>query len=168
MNVKGPRAFAKPLAFKSCLAVNLLLSSVAGISNALADDDGFRFTPGNLLVSRSVYDNNPKNVEAGVTLLPPNCVASACVTATDSGSYPNVWNNVIVDGNFGIAAKIVLDQLRPTGSWSIRLKCRTVWNARSFRRRDQMVTSFPSKSEIALNLSTDGHVRDVHGLPGAS
>ena len=28
-----------------------------------------------------------------------------------------------------------------------------------------MVTSFSSKSELALNLSTDGQVRDLHGLP---
>lgn len=157
MNVKGPRTFAKPLAFKSCLAVSLLLSSVAGISDALADDDGFRFTPGNLLVSRSVYDNNPKNVEAGVTLLPPNCVASACVTATDSGSYPNVWNNVIVDGNFGITAKIVLDQLRPSGSLVNSLDVPNSSEREILPTKNQMVTSFSSKSEMALNLSTDGH-----------
>ena len=31
-----------------------------------------------------------------------------------------------------------------------------------------MVTSFSSKSEVALNLSTDGTVRHLHGLPGAA
>jgi len=158
MNVKASRAIAKPLAFRSCLVVNLLLSSVAGISDAVADDDdGFRFAPGNLLVSRSVYDNNPNNIQAGVTLLPPNCVAPACVTATDSGSYPGVWNNSLVDGSFGITAKIVLDQLRPSGYLVNSLEVPNSLEHETFPAKNQIVTSFPSKSEIALNLSTDGH-----------
>jgi hypothetical protein len=64
------------------LALTLLLSSVAFAPMALADDDG-GLRPGNLLVSRSVYDVDPAIVP-GVTQLPPNCVAPNCVTATAS------------------------------------------------------------------------------------
>ena len=115
------RVYGRPPSFRMGLAVILFLSSVAGTKVAFAGDDdfGFRpgnsFAPGNLLISRSVYDNNPANVVAGTTLLPPNCVASNCVTATDSGTYPFVFNNDVVDSSFGITAKIVLDQLRPSG-----------------------------------------------------
>jgi hypothetical protein len=141
------------------LAVSLLLSGIVGATGALADDDGFK--PGNLLVSRSVYDNNPANVVAGVTLLPPNCVAPHCVNATDSGSYPYVFNNVLTDTSFGITAKIVLDQLKQSGRFVSSLAVELP-DGRDrgdhHPAANQVVTSFPSKSEIALNLSTDGRV----------
>jgi hypothetical protein len=74
----------------------------------LADDGDADFRHGNLLVSRVVYDNNPNTVVAGVTLLLRNCVGSACVTATVNGAYPNVWNNALIDGIFGIRCGAVI------------------------------------------------------------
>ncbi len=142
--------------FQSSVAVMLFVSGLAGGMVALADDESDGFRPGNLLVSRAVYDNNAKNVVAGTTLLPPNCVAPACVTATDSGTYPSVWNNSLVDGSFGITAKIVLDQLKPPGSLVNSLEVPSSEEQGVSPNRVQMVSSFPSKSEIALNLSTDG------------
>ena len=57
---------------------------------------------------------------------------------------------------FGITAKIILDQLTPSG---IPINSLEVPNSSrkgiSFTA-DQMVTSFSSKSELALDLSTDG------------
>ena len=73
------------------------------------------FVPGNLVVSPSVYDNNPANVQAGVTVLPPGCT-SGCATAIATARYPYVFNNDLVDASFGITSKIFLDQLTPTGS----------------------------------------------------
>src|ERR1700736_5092058 len=107
MKVAGSGLFARSLMLQSSLVVVVLMSGLAGGTVAFADDDDAGFRPGNLLVSRAVYDNNPNNVQAGVTQLPPNCVAPACVTATDNGTYPNVFNNAIVDPSFGITAKIV-------------------------------------------------------------
>jgi hypothetical protein len=144
---------------QSSLAVVVFMSGLASGTGAFADDDddiGFR--PGNLLVSRAVYDNNANNVQAGVTQLPPNCIASACVTATDNGIYPNVFNNAFVDPSFGITAKIVLDQLRPSSGERVNsLEVPSSLDRGISPTKDQMVTSFSSKSEIALNLSTDGH-----------
>jgi hypothetical protein len=144
---------------QSSLAVVVLMSGLAVGTGAYADDDdNVGFTPGNLLVSRAVYDNNVNNVQAGVTQLPPNCIASACVTATDNGSYPNVFNNSIVYGSFGITAKIVLDQIRPSsGERLSSLEVPNNLDRGITPTKDQMVTSFSSKSEIALNLSTSGH-----------
>jgi hypothetical protein len=118
---------------------------------------GFRFEPGNLLVSRSVYDNNPANVQVGA-VLPPGCV-SECGTATTDGAYPYVWDNDLADESFGITSKIFLDQLTPSGSLVNSLEVPNSSEHGVSPTQDQMVTSFSSKSELALNLSTDG--RDV-------
>ena len=89
----------------------------------------------------------------GVTVLPPGCT-SGCVTATDDAAYPQVFNNALVDGSFGITTPIVLDQITPWGRLVGRIHVPD-----GLRRGDHAVTSFSSKSELALNLSTDG--RDV-------
>jgi hypothetical protein len=143
------------LIFQSGLAVTLLLTGLTHTQSALADDDEGNFRPGNLLVSRVIYDNNPNNVVAGVTLLPPNCVGSNCVTATAGGTYPEVFNNALVDGSFGITSKIVLDQLTRSGSWISSLEVPNSSQRHIRADSDQMVGSFSSKSEVALNLSTD-------------
>jgi hypothetical protein len=140
------------------LAATVVLFSLAGSQLVLADDDddhGGGLRPGNLLVSRSVYDNKASNVVAGTTQLPPGCVGSACATATNDGTYPGVFNNDLIDASFGITSRIFLDQLTPWG-WRIS----TIEVPNSAQRgigpnSDQMVTSFSSKSELALNLSTD-------------
>jgi hypothetical protein len=160
MKVAGSRLSARLPAFRTGMAITLFLSGVVGATGALADDDDNNFRPGNLLVSRSVYDNNPGNVVAGTTLLPPNCVAPNCVTATDSGAYPFVFNNDLVDGSFGITSKILLDQFEPSGRFvnSLEVELPHTSDRREQPAGNRIVTSFPSKSEIALNLSTDGRV----------
>src|SRR6516165_10819656 len=84
------------------LALALLAGSLAGASLANAQNGSDYFSPGNLLVSSTVYDNNPKNVKVGEPL-PPNCVVTSgsCsppVTAINNGTYPYVFNNATVDG----------------------------------------------------------------------
>ncbi len=110
--------------------------------------------PGNLLVSRSVYEND-SNIVAGSTALPPGCV-SGCAVATADGTYPQVWNNDTVDGSFGITSKIMLDQVTPSGTLVNSLEVPNSTQSGVPSTKDQMVTSFSSKSEIALNLSTSG------------
>jgi hypothetical protein len=110
------------------------------------------FTPGNLVVSRSVYTNNKNTVTIGQTL-PPNCIVStgSCVTATNNGLYPMVWNNALTDGSFGITSKIFLDHITTTGT---RISSQEIpSNPALFK--NILVTSFSSKSELALNLSLD-------------
>jgi hypothetical protein len=136
-------------------------TGLAGCVAASAQNGSAYFTPGNLVVSRSVYDNNPNNVAAGVTVLPPNCSAASgsCTTppttAINDGTYPNVWNNVTVDASFGITSRIFLDQITPTGSLINSLEVPNSSQNGVPPTKDQMVTSFSSKSELALNLSTD-------------
>jgi hypothetical protein len=142
------------------VSLGILASGLA----AFAGDDfplrGFRFFPGNLVVSRSVYDNRASNVELG-TVLPPNCASttggcSAPTGAPDDGSYPEVWNDVAYDPSFGITSKIFLDQMTPFGLPLGSLEVPNSSQRGVSSSSDQLVTSFSSKSEIALNLSTDG------------
>jgi hypothetical protein len=156
MKVAGSRFQARMPVSQSGLAAMVVFSGVVGATVALADDDGAHFRPGHLLLSRSVYDNNPANVSVG-TQLPPNCVAPNCVAATNDGTYPYVWNNSLADSSFGITSKIVLDQLRPSGELINSLEVPNSGDGVP-PNKNQVVTSFPSKSEIALNLSTDGRV----------
>jgi uncharacterized protein (TIGR03437 family) len=59
-----------------------------------------------------------------------------------------VWNNDSVDGSFGVTSPIFLDQLSPSGTTLDSVAIPS----------NMIVTSFSSKSELALNLSTDGSV----------
>ena len=136
----------------SLAAVSFLVGACA--STALAQNGSAFFYPGNLVVSRSVYDNNPKNIQVGMTL-PPNCTNS-CVTAVVDGTYPFVFNNAPIDGSFGITSKIFLDQITTAGAPVNSLEVPNSSQNGVPPTKDQMVTSFSSKSELALNLSTDG------------
>jgi hypothetical protein len=113
-----------------------------------------RLLPGNLLLSRSVYDDSAANIAVGATL-PPGCVTE-CTTAVADGTYPDVWNNDQADPSFGITSKIYLDQLTPWGGYVNTLEVPNSSTRGLWPGSDQMVTSFSSKSELALNLSTSG------------
>ncbi len=124
------------------------------------------FTAGNLVLSRSVYAGDATSVAVGQAL-PPVCPASAntaspgaCqIAAVSNGAYAsttstsNVFNNNTVDGSFGITSPIFLDQITPTG---------TLVNTYEVPS-SMIVTSFSSKSELGLNLSTDGSVLTFMG-----
>jgi hypothetical protein len=144
------------------------------------DSHHFKFREDSLVLSRSVYEGTAETVTIGQTL-PPGCVAGnvniplikggnasvavTCATAVDNGEYPNlldnhnVWNNNGADGSFGVTSPIFLDNLTTDGHWLGTLDIPT----------DVLVTSFSSKSELALNRSTDGKsitFVSYHGGPG--
>ena len=55
------------------------------------------FEPGNLVVSRAVYDNNPNIIQVG-TMLPPNCektMGGCSGAAVADGTFPYVFNNAL-------------------------------------------------------------------------
>ena len=146
------------------LAKNLVLlgALVSGIS-AYGEDFHFdssntQFFPGNLVVSRSVYDNKSTNVKVG-TILPPNCASttggcSAATGAPYNGTYPFVFNNDIYDASFGITSAIYLDQITRFG-WlinSIEVPNSSQHGVKT-NSNQFVVRSFSSKSELALNSS---------------
>ena len=142
------------------LAITIAIG-LATIGMRANDDAQFHFIPNSLVVSRSVYVGTADTVTVGQTL-PPGCVAGtvkvpllaggtanvkvACATAAADGTYPTVFNNNKVDGSFGVTSPIFLDDITTEGHLHGTLPVPS----------DQIVTSFSSKSELALNLSDDG------------
>lgn len=127
-------------------------------------------TPGDLLVSTSTYQNDP-TIKAGVTQLPPGCstVATApdpCGTVVANGTYPDVFNNDQRDTSFGVTSPISLDELTTDGRQvdSIEVPNSTEPGTAG---KTQMVTSFSSKSELALNLSPTGKYVSFMGYNAA-
>ena len=147
------------LAQASAILGIALATLSAGAQQRSEHPEASHFFPGNLVVSRSVYDNNPANVKVG-TILPPNCAATqggcgASTGAPANGLYPFVFNNVIYDPSFGITSRIFLDQMTPEGRLLNSLEVPNSLDRGIKSTSDQLVTSFSSKSEIGLHLSTD-------------
>jgi hypothetical protein len=158
------RWLRRTIVASSIAAVVATTPAVAQNSNA--DQDRF-FRPGNLVVSRSVYDDNPGNVQVG-TILPPNCASTQGGCAAPSGApydgtYPFVWNNDTYDSSFGITSKIYLDQMLPFGFLINSLEVPNSSQRRIDGTSDQLVTSFSSKSELAPHLSTNGQYLTFSG-----
>jgi hypothetical protein len=137
----------------------LLVCSATASAQFLGFGNNSRLEPNQLIISRSEYDNKASNVTVG-EILPPNCqfTTGGCGAATGApynGLYPFVFNNDIYDGSFGITSKLYLDEYSLLG-----FKTGTIEVTNSDEPRvgsgDHLVTSFSSKSEGALNLSTDG------------
>jgi hypothetical protein len=118
-------------------------TSSAGRAGRAADHN-HNLIPGDLLVSESYYSNDP-NIVAGQTVLPPGCT-SGCGIAVANGNYPYVFNNDAVDGSFGVTSRLFLREISPRGRPQDVIAVPT----------SELNTSFSSKSEGALNLSTDG------------
>lgn len=111
------------------------------------------FTAGDLVVSYSVYQGTAATIAVGQSL--PN---STGAVANSNGSYPTVFNNAAVDGNFGILSPILLqdvkapNQITATSTPTLNVTAAT-----------GIATSFPSKSELAVTLSTDGRTLTLGG-----
>jgi hypothetical protein len=129
--------------------------------NAQDKSGDFHFVPNTLVMARSVYLGDASTVTVGETL-PLNCVAGnvsvplikggvatvavACGVATADGTFPGVFNNAGSDPSFGITSPIFIDNLNTNGHVLGTLTIPS----------DQIVTSFSSKSELALHRSIDG------------
>ena len=125
---------------------------------------GSSLQPGNLLLFTSNYA--APVIVPGSTVLPPGCTAASaaasgvpCSTAGYNNVFPKVFNNDADDGSFGITSPITLDELRPsTGDVLDTIPVPT----------SDLVTSFSSKSEGALNLSTNGRYLSFMGYAAPS
>lgn len=136
--------------FRLKKSVLMLASALpfAAANIAVADN----FTAGDLLITRSVYAGNSSTVTVGQLL--PNGQA-----AVADGSFPNVFQNETPDPSFGITSPIYLDQITTPGN----LVSSTNLTAQAAAQGFDISTSFPSKSEMALNLSTDGSAVTMMG-----
>ena len=155
---KGRRPRGVLLATAAGIAGLLAAVGPLSASGATADAHGGQrpwFLPGNLVVSGSYYTGQADLFTPGVTELPPGCTGSGCTVAVADGSYPYVFNNDASDPSFGVTSPVFLDQITPDGRLVNVLRVPD-GNGPGGTRADHVVTSFSSKSELALNLSTDG------------
>jgi phosphodiesterase/alkaline phosphatase D-like protein len=102
------------------------------------------FQPGNLLVSESIYSGSAGTVTVGSPL-----PGAGGLTAAANGAYPGVFANNTVDGSFGVTSPVFLTQLSTSGT-----PVGSPFNVTS-ALGNTLSTSFSSKSELALNLSSD-------------
>jgi hypothetical protein len=115
-------------------------------SGAVAQGDQPFLRPNSLVVSSSTYDRSQgaiASLKVGTTL-PSKATATA--TAIADNTYVNVWNNASVDASFGVTSPIRLTDLEPHSGHVFRSLVVPT---------DQVVTSFPSKSELGLHVSRD-------------
>ncbi len=124
-------------------AAGLVLMQAAAFSQA--------FTAGSLLVTRSNYEGTADMIVSGSTVLPGG------QTAVADGAFPEVFNNDTADANFGVTSPVFIDQITTSGApVNINLNSSYV-SGNTFAVPTSLVsTSFSSKSELSLNLSTDG------------
>jgi len=130
-------------------AVSLLVGSGAAafvhVSTAAADDAFLQ--PGSLIISSSNYEGGTGAVASLVVGITPLAnTNTATIPAVSDNNYVTVWNNDTVDASFGVTSPIFLTAVDPnSGRVLNRLNVPT----------GQVVTSFSSKSELALHLGQD-------------
>jgi hypothetical protein len=175
-----------PLAATLGLLAMTIAAALATLGLRADDDQNdfssrhFHFVPHTLVVTRSVYLSRADSVIVGETL-PPGCaggpngtttvavptttggfddVQVPCGIASDNGLFAdpvhNVFNNANTDGSFGITSPIFLDDITSEGHLLGTLPIPS----------EKIVTSFSSKSELALNLSVDGKSLTFMGYEG--
>src|ERR1039457_1573148 len=136
------------------LTKGLLLGSIVLLAACSSGSDPYfttsAFNSGNLIVSRTIYSGTASTVTIGQAL-PGGGIATA------DGSFPNVFKNEVPDPSFGVSSPIFLDQIGTNGSLVNTMAIDS----------SQITSSFASKSELALNVSTDGTVVTFMGYKAA-
>ncbi len=150
------------LGLTAAFALTACVVTVSGGGPAQAAGDRSPFIPGDLLLSRAHYTGYAGLITPGVTVLPTGAVAIA------DGSFTRVWDNVQVDPNFGVTAPIYLDRLTRRGTLIGSIAVPDVEAGTNAHGRDVLSTSFSSKSELALNLSSDGSAVTFMGYVAAA
>lgn len=184
------------LVFAVAFAAALALGPFATNLNAQSFDYGqdqsefHGFIPGSIVLSGTVYVGTADTVTPN-EVLPPGCLQTgtiasqianpnpatvnvptltggslavqvSCGYSSDNGEAPNlidnhnVWNNAGTDPSFGVSSPIVLWDLSSNGDFLGRLDVPS----------NEIVTSFSSKSELALNRSLDGRSVTFMGYRG--
>ncbi len=113
---------------------------------------------GNLFITSSTYAGNAGTVAVGQAL--PNTNGAV---ATADGTYPTVFNNDAVDGNFGITAPITLSASLVVGRNAAAPEVTAPVTSIDLSKLTGVSTSFSSKSELAVNASANGRSLTVVG-----
>lgn len=124
----------------AAMTAALLTSGCSSNNNNSNTAAASKISSGALLVSRTAYAGTASSVAIGQAL-PGGGVAVA------DGGFPEVFENETPDPSFGITSPIFID--------NVNLTTGAVLNTLAVDPT-QMVSSFASKSELAMNQSLDG------------
>lgn len=116
------------------------------------------FSVGNLFVTSSTYAGNAGTVNIGQALPDSNGA-----TAVADGTYPTVFNNDVPDSNFGITAPIALSSSIVVTSGERRPEIVKPMTTVDLTALTGVSTSFSSKSELAVNVSSAGDALTLVG-----
>ena len=137
--MKNRRPFHRGALLAGCAAAALCV----GASPARAGRDPLQ--PNTLIVSTSTYDNTTgaiAKLQVGTTLAN---TATSTTQAVAGNDYVTTWNNEKVDASYGVTSAISLLEVDPVSGAELgEIKVPP----------GQVVTSFPSKSELGLHLSS--------------
>jgi hypothetical protein len=136
--------------FPSTAQVTALLSgcSIFALSttSTVAQAEESFLRPNSLVISSSTYDRSQGAVASLTVGTVLANTATATTPAVADNNYVTVWNNDSVDASFGVTSPIRLTDVEPHSGRVLR----------SIRvPGDQVVTSFPSKSELGLHIGRD-------------
>ena len=112
---------------------------------------------GNLVIGSSVYAGNAATIKVGQAL-----PVAGGVAAVADGAYPGVFANVQVDGNFGITAPLLLSGYN-TFNFGGEIVVGRHLGTLDITRILGVSSSFSSKSELSLNVATDGQSVSLMG-----
>ncbi|HEY4114587.1 MAG TPA: hypothetical protein VGM17_11065 [Rhizomicrobium sp.] len=129
----------------SLLAGCSVLAIFTSATMVLADQPAL--LPNSLVISSTTYDRTQGAVASltvGTTLAGSDNTQTSSAVA--GNNYTQVWNNESVDPSFGVTSAIQLTDMEPHSGHVFGTV--TV-------PADQVVTSFPSKSELGLHIAND-------------
>jgi hypothetical protein len=120
------------------------VTALSAAQSARADQPSL--IPNSLVISSSTYDRTQGAVASLMVGTPLANTKTATTPAIAGNSYVDVWKNAAVDGSFGVTSAITLTDMEPhSGHVFSTVAVPT----------DQVVTSFSSKSELALHVTND-------------
>lgn len=145
-------------AIRVALTSGLVLSAFSTTVFAEADSGAITFNAGDLVVTSTVYQGTATPITVGTTNV-AGAIGNSPVKATADSSYLNVWNNTKTDGSFGISSPILINDISTSGTTVGTYNLTAIAASQGVN----LVTSFSSKSELAVNLSTDGKALTLNG-----
>jgi hypothetical protein len=116
------------------------------LSVVVTCEPGTLLVRNSLVISSSTYDRTTGAVASLAIGTPLAGSATATASAVAGNDYVTVWTNESVDASFGVTSPIQLTDIDPTSG--VVLSKVTV-------PTNQVVTSFPSKSEVGLHITSD-------------
>ena len=118
------------------------------LSVVVTCEPGTLLAHNSLVISSSTYDRTHGAVASLAIGTPLAGSATATTAAVASNNYVTVWSNEAVDASFGVTSPIQLTDIDAT-SHLVLSKVTVPSN--------QVVTSFPSKSDVGLHITSDAN-----------